>query len=44
MIKYKIHFINPENNYSITKEFTEKDLPFKPDKTRKDSGVRAVIS
>lgn len=30
--KYKIHFLNPENNHSISKEFTDKDLPFKPDK------------
>ena len=32
MIKYTIHFLNPENKYSISLEFSEKDLPFKPDK------------
>lgn len=31
MDTYKIHFKNPENNYSISKEFTEKNLPFKPE-------------
>lgn len=32
MTKYKIHFLNPDNNYSICLGFTDKDLPFKPDK------------
>ena len=32
MTKYKIHFLNSENNYTIVKEFTDKNLPFKPNK------------
>ena len=31
-LKYKIHFLNPENNHSLFLDFTDKDLPFKPDK------------